>query len=147
MDAENAYDFEKLSREIVVSQFKGVPDAPDKTADLVKRTLVAAIKGTREAKQAPDEIVRQVVAGSLAGILLIERELPMSAVFILRRTADAAQDVGIDPQEMLTWGLQGIARVMKMVQPPVIVAVQNEIESAFMGAGGIFADLCREMRG
>ncbi|MFA6092860.1 MAG: hypothetical protein WCU88_05595 [Elusimicrobiota bacterium] len=141
---ESEYDFEKLSREIVVSQFKGEPDAPAKTAALVKRTIIDAVRGTRAVGHPVDVIVRQIVAGAMGGLLLIDRPLPVSAVAMLRSTAEAAQEVGVDASEMMTWAMEGLSRVTPLVQPPVIAAIQEEIEGSFMGAGEVFAELCRK---
>ena len=137
-EAPEAY--EKALREAVVAQLKGDPQAPSKSAILLKKTLAA---GPGQAISSA-EAVRSAVAGAVKGLILIEADLGASAVALMQMAGDMASDSHLDSQEAMTWAMEGIAGATTLMSATALVAVQTEIETSFMGAGGIFADLCHK---
>ncbi|MFH1723592.1 MAG: hypothetical protein ABII00_03105 [Elusimicrobiota bacterium] len=143
------YRFDLLAKEMVVARLKGDPDAPAKAADLARQTIVAGIKGTKAAgsTQPPSESVRLITKGIIAGLLLLEADLAEGSVEILKQLADAGQQVGLESTEMMTWAMEGIADNAPMIQASQLEAIRGAIDSAFMGAGTIFNELCGKIRG
>lgn len=142
--ADESYHFDQLVREMVVSQLKDDLHAPARAAEIARSTIVAGVQGTKAAgaSQEAQESVRQICHGVMAGILLIEKNLPDAAVALLQNLADAAQQLHIDPTEMMTWAMEGISRIAPTTTPTVLGDIQDAIDEKFMGAGGIFNALC-----
>lgn len=143
--AGESYNFEQLTKEMVVSQLKDAPDAPEQAAAVARRTIVAGLLGTQTAAAAdPRSTVQQVCKGMMSGLLLAEKDLPKSAVLLLQGMAEAAQETHREPSDLMTWAMEGIAQVAPMVSPEVRAALQDAIDQAFMGAGQVFNELCQK---
>ncbi|MEE8425329.1 MAG: hypothetical protein V3S11_05850, partial [Elusimicrobiota bacterium] len=140
------YNFDQLAREMVVSQLKDAADAPAQAARIARATIVAGVKGTNAAgsKQSPEKSVRMISKGMIAGMLIINKKVDVAAVELLQQIGQAATDTNQDPQEMLTWAMQGIADNAPMMAKPQVDAICTAIDAAFMGAGQVFAELCRK---
>lgn len=141
--ADDTYHFDQLIREILVSRFQGQRDAEQDAALIAKNMIVVGIVGTGAAGsgQPPRESVRLITKGMMEGTVLIEGDAALAAVEILREMADAAQEVSLDPADMMTWAMEGIADSASILDPARVLAVQNAIEAAFMGAGEVFGKL------
>lgn len=138
----DAFDFEQLSKDIVTTRLKGVSDVPAAAAEVARKMIVTGVTSTQN-KQEPRKTVTDVCRGVMAGVLLLEKDLPPVAMALLAETAAIAGDVHLDPSEMMTWAMEGIARVCHMAGAPVESAVQDAIEAQYMGAGEAFAAACR----
>ncbi len=131
--------FDKLTREMVTSLLKGMPDAPAQAAMLAKQAIVRTL-GESQGASDQGEIVRQICFGMMGGLLLLDESLPKGAVSLLRSMAEAAQEVHVDPTRMLTWAVEGIARIARTAPPAVVGIMEEDIESCFEGAGKMFAE-------
>ena len=143
--AGEAPDCEKFIRDAVASQLKGDQGAPLKAAALLKSALMSAAGPGADGAPpplAPASAVRSAVAGAMKGLILAEADLGLSAVALIRMVGYLAADAQVDAQESMVWAMEGIAAAGPLMTPMALVTVQDEIESSFMGAGGIFADLC-----
>lgn len=140
----DGFDFEQMAKDIVMATLKPLPpeELPAAAAQVVRKIIVSGVTST-QAKQDPHKTVTDACRGALGGLLLIERELPASAVAVLAETANIANELNLDPVEMMTWSIEGIAAVCHMAGAPVESAVQDAIEAKFMGAGAVFAEACR----
>lgn len=147
--ADDKYHFDQLAREVVRAQLKGVAGAGAKASALARDTILAGIRGTRGAgaSQSPQESVRLVCKGTMDGLLLIEADLAEGAVALLGGLGDAAEGLGLSPADMMTWAMEGIADTAMVLTPQQASAVQDAIDRAFMGAGSVFAELCRQRAG
>ncbi len=134
------YDLEKLSREIVTSRLKGIERAPRTAAEIAKKILIAAVVGAP--RQEPRLTVTAVCRGVMGGLLLIEKDLPEAAVLILRELSPIAHETHLDPAELMTWGMEGIAQVAALAAPEVQWRIQERIEESYLGAGPVFRELC-----
>lgn len=138
----DAFDFEQLSKDIATNGLKDAPDVPAAAAEMARKMIVSAVTSTQN-RQDPHKTVADVCKGTLGGALLLEKELPPIAIALLGETATIANEVALDPMDMMTWAMEGIAPVCKLAGAPVESAVQDAIEARYMGAGEAFANLCR----
>lgn len=138
----DAFDFEPLAKEIVTARLKEAADVPAAAAEFARQMIVAGVAST-QSKQDPRKTVTDVCKGIMGGALVLEKELPPIAVALLAETAAIANEVHLDPAEMMTWAMEGFASVCRMGGAPVESAVQEAIEAKYMGAGEAFAAACR----
>ena len=78
----------------------------------------------------------------MGGMLLLEKDLPRTAVSILSQMGAVAGETHQDPTELMTWAMEGIAPVAKLAGETACYAVREAIEAAFMGAGEVFSKAC-----
>lgn len=136
----DAFNLEKLAKEIVVERLKGVEDPYAGAGEVGGQIVTKAITGT-QAVQAPRDSVVAVCRGLMSGMLLLEKDLPRAAVAILSRMSRVAEETHQDPAELMTWGMEGIAPIAKLAGGHVSSSVEEAIESNFMGAGSVFAQV------
>lgn len=135
------FGLEKLAREITVERLKGVEDPPAAAGEVARQIAAKAIAGT-QARQSPRESVVATCRGLMSGMLLLEKDLPRTAVSILGRMGEVAVETHQDPAELMTWAMEGMAPIAKLGGESARSAVQDAIESAYMGAGEVFARAC-----
>jgi len=135
------FNLEKLAKEIVVSRVAGLPDAPDGAGQVARQMVIKAVTGT-QARQAPRETVAAVCRGLMSGMLLLNLDLPRTAVAIISQMGAVAAATHQDPAELMTWAMEGIAPVAKLAGGQARENIEAAIESAFMGAGGVFSSAC-----
>lgn len=142
MGESERLDLGRLAKEIVASRLKGVADAPTVAAEIVKKTIVAGVQATKARGEDPHLTVQDVVQGALHGLILIEGDVIAATVAIMGRLSEAAQEVHIDPQELLTWALEGAAKLTPVVDRDVMYRIRVAIEKQYMGVGEVFDKLC-----
>lgn len=135
------FNLEKLAKEIVVERFKGIADAPAGAGLVARQIISKAVSGT-QARQSPRHSVAAVCRGLMKGMLLLEMDLPRTAVAILGQMDEVALATHQDPAELMTWALEGIAPVAALAGRQTRDAVEEAIEAGFMGAGSVFARSC-----
>ena len=138
--AGDPFEFEKLAKEIVLSRLKDAPDAHALAAEVAKQIAVTAVTSTRE-KQDPQVTVTASCKGVMEGIMVLEKDMPKTAVALLQMMATIAQEANLDPGECMTWAMKGIAPICKLTTGPIRDSVQAAIEENFMGAGQVFSDI------
>lgn len=141
--APDQFNFGKLTKEIIVSRLKETADAPAIAAEIVKRTIVAGVQATRASAtpQEAHQTVVEVARGAMTGLMLIDKDLAASAIAILSRLAEAANEIHADPQELLTWALEGFAKVTPAMQRDVVYKMRTEIDRTYLGVGELFDKL------
>lgn len=135
------FNLEKLAKEIVVERLANIADAPDGAGQVARQIVIKAVTGTR-ARQAPRETVAAVCRGLMSGMLLLNQDLPRTAVAILSQMGAVAEATHQDPAELMTWAMEGIAPIATLAGGHARENIEAAIETAFMGAGGIFTVLC-----
>lgn len=138
------FNFGQLTKEIVVSRLPEISTAPDVAAEIAKKTIVSGVRGTASSGQSAQETVEQICLGAMKGLLLIEKDLPRGATQILQRMAEAANDLHLDPNDLMTWAMRGIAGIAPLVSSDVQWKIREQIEASFQGAGEVFSKLCAE---
>ncbi|MDE2292337.1 MAG: hypothetical protein KGL53_09665 [Elusimicrobia bacterium] len=143
-----AYAFDELTKQMVAAQCRGAADAQTRAARIAVDTIVAGLKGTRaaHASQKPAESVRLIVEGMVAGLVLADCDFVAACMDLLRHLTHAAQETSIDPMEMLTWAMEGIALKSPLLPADRVSALGSEIDSEFMGAGAVFSSLCHSAK-
>lgn len=132
------YNLEQLAKEIAVDCLKGAADAPAGAGEFARQFVTKAITGT-QSHQAPRDSVRAACRGLMSGMLLLEQDLPRTAVAILGQMSAVAAATHQDPAELMTWAMEGIAPVAKLAGDRACDDVQAALESSFMGAGQVFS--------
>ena len=136
------YDFEKLAKEIVVEKLRNVEDAPALAAEIAHKIAVAGLAGS-SGRQEPRITVSAACRGVMAGMLLIEKDLPKTAVALLAMMALIAQESNLDPADCMTWAIEGIVPIVKLAPSGASDSVGTAIEENFMGAGQVFEGIMR----
>jgi hypothetical protein len=139
------FNLEKLAKEIVIERFKNVADAPSGAGEVARLVVTKAITGT-QARQTPRVTVTATCRGLMSGMLLLEKDLPRTAVAILRQMNAVAVETHQDPAELMTWAMEGFAPVAKLAGRHSCESIKHAIDADFMGAGNVFASAC-EMAG
>ena len=135
------FNLETLAKEIAVSRLRGVSDAPAGAGAVARSMAAKAITGTA-GRQAPRDGVAATCRGLMSGMLLLEKDLPKTAVEILSQMGAVAVETNQDPAELMLWAMEGIAPVAKIAGENRRSAIQDAIEAKFMGAGEAFARAC-----
>ena len=135
------FNLETLAKQIVVERLKGVADPVSGAGDIAHQIVSKAITGT-SARQAPRDSVIAVCRGLMSGMLLLEKDLPATAVAILSQMSVVATETHQDPAELMTWAMEGIASIAKLAGRHTCEAIEHAIDAAFMGAGQVFATAC-----
>lgn len=141
MEQAAEYDFEKLAREIVVSRLGSLAKAPEAAAEIAKKIIVAGVRSTK-VRQDPRLTVSLVCRGVLSGMLVLDKDLGETAVRVLREIPLIAHEVPLDPGDLMTWAMEGIASVAHLAGQDARLDIQGRIEESFLGAGAVFARLC-----
>lgn len=141
------YAFDELTKQMVAQQCLGA-GGPARAADIAAATILAGIRGTRAASapQTAAESVRLITKGMVAGLLVVDGDVAEAGLALLKALAELAQQTHIDPTEMLTWCLEGLAEQSPLVPPAKVSALGSAIDREFMGAGMLFNTLCREAK-
>jgi hypothetical protein len=134
-------DFEKLARDTVSSRVEPLKNAPAAAGEIAKKLIVTALLSGRVSEGAP-LVIRKVCRGVMGGLLIIGKSLPECAVEVLKALGeDAAHEVHVDPNDLMTWAMAGIADVAPAAGVDVRSAMRDAIEERYMGAGPVFAKL------
>jgi hypothetical protein len=143
MAQENpSYDFEKLSREIVLSRLKAPDAGPGEFSVIAKKTMLAALASTHF-KQDPRLTVRSICRGLVGGVFLSDANVADAASQLLSVLSEVGQEASIAPSDLMTWAMEGIAEIARMAPPGTQTAIADKIESTFHGAGPIFRQFCQ----
>lgn len=136
------HDFEKLAKEIVVEKLKDAEDSPALAAEVARKLVVAGLAGTKGSRD-PRATVSAASRGVMSGMLLIEKDLPKTAVALLNMMGLISQEANLDPAECMTWAMEGIAPVAKLASGETAESIGAAIEENFMGAGQVFEAMLR----
>ena len=140
----DGYDFEKLSREIIVKQVGMMEEKQaEAAAQMAEKILVAALKSTHQ-RQEPALTVKATCRGVLGGMMFIHQELPIAAVLILKELGHVSHETHFSAEELMTWAMQGMAEIAAVAGAPTAHAMESAIEEALMGAGPVFAELYKK---
>lgn len=141
----DALNIETVAKAIAEDRLKPLADPAEaaEAAGLAAREISAkAVTGT-QAVQPPRDGVAAACKGVMSAAVLLEKDLPRCAVAVLNQMGAVAQETGQDPAELMTWAMEGIAPVAVLAGEAARSAVQDAIESAFMGAGTVFSEICQ----
>ena len=138
MSAPGAHDFEKMARELITSQLKTSPAAT--AAEVASKIIVTGVTKTSP-RPDPHLTVTGVCRGIMSGMLLIDKDLVVASVELVKSMAHLAQETHLDPAEMMTWAMEAIAAVSVLGPPDLGASVREALEHNFMGTGEVFGKL------
>lgn len=136
------FNFGQLTKEMIMSRLKEASNASEAAAEIAKKTIVAGVQATRTAGQNPKETVEEICYGAMSGLLLIEKDLPQSAILILRNLAEISNELNAEPSELMTWAMGGIAKISAVISRDILYDIRCRIEEEYQGTGEVFAKLC-----
>lgn len=142
MAEPDSYDFEKLAREIITSRLADIPaeTAASAAAEVAAKIIVAGVLSTSK-RQDPHLTVSGICRGVMSGMLLIEKDLVATSVALLKSMAGLAAETHLDPAEMMTWAMEGIAAVCAVGHEDLKADIREALEQNFMGTGEVFGEV------
>ena len=140
---EDDCNLEKLAREIVVSRLAGAADASEEAALVGRELIISAVKATGE-RQHPMVTIILILRGVMGGLLLIDKDMPSAALAILREAGEAAEEIDLERESVMTWALEAIAEISPMMPPGVRQTILAQIADSYNGVGPVFNELCSQ---
>jgi len=140
------HPLKEKTQEFALEKMKGADDPLLAATHAADEMIGAAVRKTEGKPGAitKEEIVREACHGAMAGMLLSDLDICKGAVTLIGSMAEVAQEIHVDPAELLTSTLEGIARLTPAVSAQKMADVGAAIDSQFMGTAEIFRDLCRK---
>lgn len=132
----NAFQIGQLTKELVALKLKELQNPCAVAAGLVKDAIAVACKAR---PQEARTVVSDACYGGMQGLLLADQDLARGAEMILGAVSEAAADASLDPTELMSYGLAGVARIAKFVTRERLVAIQSALEERFQGCGEAFS--------
>lgn len=138
------FKISQLTKELVTARLRELEDPCAAAAELVRGTLLVALKGLPPGAAAESRVVADACQGAMTSLLLNDQSLTRGAVLILQRVSDLASELNLDGPEMLRSALRGIADMRRFARPETLADIRCAIESRFQGAGLAFEAFCAE---
>lgn len=136
----------QLAKELVAIELRKESDPCAAAAQLVKETLIVALKAPAAAPNARTKIIADVCQGAMTALILKDHDLPRGAVLILETVAELSSQFNLDPTETMTAALTGLADVKRFVSVVALIEIQRNIDRHFMGAGEAFVRLATKIK-
>jgi hypothetical protein len=133
------FNINQLTKEMVVARLSQLTDPHSAAAEVTKKTLLITLKEAPPRLEGPfHQAVTDIFQGAMTGILLKELDLSRGALVLLHVAAEVASETGIDPSEMMSAALVGIADISRFTDRARMHQVSKAIDTEFMGAGEVF---------
>lgn len=146
MADEPTSEVEKLAHSRIISGgLDAAERAPEAAAEIATKIAAEAVQSAKSSDE-KRMTVRRICRGVMSGMLLLNKNLPDTAICLLKASAVMSQDLNLDPMDVMTWCLEGIADITPVAPPEARGAIAGRIEENFMGAGQIFGDFCDQAR-
>lgn len=134
------YEFEQLTKEIVVGRLLGATDAAGAAADAAREILGTAIDSTR-VRQTPRLTVVAVCRGAMEGLLQIHKDVPGGAVALLLQAGRVAHGSLLAPDDCARWITEGIASACRQAPETTRAQTRMALERTVPGCGRIFDEV------
>lgn len=135
----------QLTKEMVVVRLKNMGDPCAAAAEVLKKTLLVALKDTKPGDSGYVRVIREACEGAMMGLLVMEQNLPVGAVRMLEAIGEASAELNLDPAAMMEGGLEGIADMHRFLTGDQMDAIHHEIDTSLMGAGDAFYAVCSSL--
>jgi hypothetical protein len=135
------FKINQLTKELVVSRLKNMADPCAAAAELVKKTLIVALKGIPPGDSRFISIIRDACQGGMTGLLVAGQNLPKGTILLLEGVSEVSTSMGFDPTLAMQCALEGIADLHRFVNHEQMEAIKTEIDAHMMGAGDAFATI------
>lgn len=137
------FNLGQLTKEMVASRLRELEDPCAVAAKILEDALTAALRTAKEFGPEQKAMVSEACHGAMIGILLRHQDLARGAVQALRAVCAATQTLCLDPTEVMTLAIIGIARIANVASGQQLHDIVYALEEEFMGAGEAFRELCR----
>lgn len=134
------FNLGQLTKEMVASRLSELEDPCAVAAKVLEKALYSALRSAKEFGPAQKAMISEVCHGALTGILLRHQSLPHGAVEILTAVCSVAQRLDLDPTEMMTRAIRGMARIRTVASKDALHEIPHALETRFMGAGELFKE-------
>ncbi|MBI4056748.1 MAG: hypothetical protein HY399_04285 [Elusimicrobia bacterium] len=131
----------QLTKELVVAELRNSKDACLIGAEILKKTLLVALKETTSLQPGIGKVVSDACQGAMVGLLVSEQNLTKGAILLLQKVGEVASELNLDPTEMMMMALRGIADIQRFVEPQQVDDIRDEITRNFLGAGEAFTTI------
>ena len=132
----------QLTKEMVAEELRLLGDPCQTAADVVRKTLSAALQSPPEGT-GPERIIEDAVKGAMTALLLAEQNLARGAMLVLSAVLDVSA-ANVDPMAAMGSALKGIADLRRFADADQLENVRLEIAAKYMGAGEVFSEYLRE---
>ncbi|MBI4376355.1 MAG: hypothetical protein HY549_07890 [Elusimicrobia bacterium] len=129
----------QLTKELVAEKLRSLPDPCATTAELVRKTLLLALKDADLATQ--ERLAQETCQGAITALLLAQQNLSRGAVKLLEQVADVANDLQLEPAVLMIGAMRGIADLRRFVPPEELFELRKALEARFIGVGEVFATI------
>ncbi len=145
MPSPQEFNFEDLARQIAVARSEEIGRSPEAAAQICIEIIIPAVTSTRE-RQDPRLTVSAVCRGVMGGLFMKEKDFAPPCVEILKAMAALSHKIQIDPADMMTWAMEGLAAIAILAPLETRSQIQSAIDENFMGAGAVFNELCEKAK-
>lgn len=138
------FDYEQQARHAVKTALaSGTRATPAAMSKVVVNQVANAARATQDQRKA----VMMVCFAALRDLHLLGMDLSEITIQILHELSHISLMVRVNPQDVMTWVMEGIAQVAVTAGDPVCIEMAKAIEHEFIGAGAAFSELCEKARG
>lgn len=135
----------QLTKEMVAEELRLLGDPCAAAANVVRKTLMAALQGAAPGDTPPARIIEDAVKGAMTALLLADHSMSRGSILTIEAVMDTAAKRDLDPTDSMRAALKGLADLRRFVDPARIEGIRLEIEAHYMGAGEVFAEYLREV--
>ncbi|MFI5344975.1 MAG: hypothetical protein ACHQ51_01250 [Elusimicrobiota bacterium] len=131
----------QLTKEMVAEELRLMGDPCKTAAEVVRRTLTAALQSPPDGT-APERIIEDSVKGAMTAVLLADQNLTRAAMLVLAAVMDAS-NATVEPSAAMGAALKGVADLRRFTDPQRLEEIRLEIAAQYMGAGEVFVEYLR----
>ncbi len=132
----------QLSKEMVAAELRKLGDPCATAAEVVQRTLAAALVrpplGTEAAR-----LIEDTVRGAMTALLLADQSLSRGGLLILEAVLEITA-THLEPMAAMHAVLKGLADMRRFATPERLADMRVVIGAKYMGAGEVFDGYLRE---
>ena len=136
----------QLTKEMVAEELRLLGDPCAAAANVVRKTLMAALQGAAPGDTPPVRVIEDAVKGAMTALLLADHSMTRSAILVVEAVMDVSTKRDLDPTKSMSAALKGLADLRRFVDPARMDDIRLEIEAHYMGAGEVFMGYLREIK-
>jgi len=140
----DTFNMGQLTKEMVSGRLKEMEDPCAAAAEVMEKAMLSALRNAKEFGPAERSMVAEMCYGAITAILLRHQCLSRGGIEILRAAGAAAGALHIDPTEMMTQAIRGLARIRSVCSKDQLQDLSYGLDREFMGAGERLREECQE---
>lgn len=134
----------QLTKEMVAEELRLLGDPCGTAANVVRKTLMAALQGSAPGDTPAARVIEDAVKGAMTALLLADHSMSRGSILVLEAVMDVSAKRDLDPTDSMRAALRGLADLRRFVDPARIDDIRLEIERHYMGAGEAFKECLSE---